>query len=152
MEVVKIDIKKEIVDLPEGKPYLITVEHKGGYHIVPDGLEPLAYMNEELRKEYRVRRLRRENGEMVLYLVPMNEFDLFDDMLITANDIVEEQAKKVPELEDKIKLLIQENSLFKINNDNLRFQCITSHARGFRSGVEYIRELPWYKRLLCIYE
>lgn len=134
MEVIKIEIKKTVLEL-------LTPE-KGLIEIIDLELEPLRY-NSRLRPkergykriEYQVEEVVDSEGNSKQFLVSVDDRDIFIDLVNISNNEINRRIQKVVEEKERgweiNKIgIIRNTSMFTAVNTKIRIQ-----------------NLPWYKRL-----
>ena len=118
MKAIKIDIKKEIIEIRDLSPYTVATPQEIGIATACN-----ANANETFRfKEdtYFPRKFYNNfTNSFEVYLVKQDESNMFKDLLELQNDYIKELISK----EEKV------------------------YYDGIREGKNSIRSLPWYKRL-----
>ena len=132
MRVEKIDITKELIDMPEGRDrmdFLIRKDIKP--YILKQGDNPPNFSETAEKKTYIIQSCGFLRHSVKNYLVPLDDQDLFQDLIeITENMFNRAVEKKT----DYYKELVV---------NELSYQ-----ARQIKKGI---KELPWYKRLFKMF-
>jgi hypothetical protein len=138
MKVEKIDIKKEVLDIPRGKEYMDFIERREMSSLmckdgeIPPYIEMTANKVRYLVQKVFQPRPRRENGvkpfaEDKYYLVKIDDRDLFNELLEIRDSLLNELVDK------------KTNYYRELIVEELDYQ------KG------RIKRLPWYKRLFNMF-
>jgi len=126
MKIEKIDIKKELIEIPDGIPYMDFVERPDlSQMVLKDGQIPTQEIS-TTRKRYEVQKVHHNYEGTKNYLVSVDERGLFQDLIKTTDSCLERLVEKRTEFYQR-----------EIENWQYKFE----------SQKEYIKSLPFYKRL-----